>query len=660
MPTRGEISMTTISKAVALFGTEEPVAPVRTLRAGPLTAELKAGNLRHIRYEGIEALRAVAFLVRDRNWATYAPTLENLKVGQGGSDFLVSYDAVCSDQAQRLRYSARITARSDGSLRFEASGAAETDFVTNRAGFVVLHPLEGVAGRPVRVTHTDGKWEEAEFPRLISPGQPFFDIRALAHEVLPGVLATCTMQGDAYEMEDHRNWTDASYKTYIRPLSKPRPFTLRAGERFAQSVELTFEGSAGRASRATSDEIVVRLGGPAGAMPRIGLFIPPDETDGCLEAADLLAPVAPQFLVGHLDLRDRRTADALHRVQTLAEALGASVTLEIVLAGARRPGEELAEAASVAGAAGLRPEAVIASPHEYLKSWQPNETWPDVPPLEEIYGAAREAFPDSRIGGGMLAYFTELNRKRPPIAHCDFITHTTCPIVHDADDRSVMESLEALPWIAESVRAMSGGRPYRIGPSTIGMRLNPYGAGPVDNPDNRRLAMAWNDPRQRGLFGAAWNLGYAARIAEAGVEALALSAPVGAFGIAYRQTGFPQPWFEAKGQGVFPVYHVVRGLAQAAGAPHLETRSSRPGAVQALAWRHGERTTLWLANLTGEPQAVTIGGLRASSARLARLDLDRFVAAAAGPDGLATASAESPAERQELGPYAVLRLESDG
>jgi D-apionolactonase len=461
-------------------------------------------------------------------------------------------------------------------------------------------------------------------------------------------------------MEDQRNWTDASYKTYIRPLSKPRPFTLRAGERFAQSVELTFTGQAARPSGNATDPTTVRLGGPAGTMPRIGLFVPPDEATGSLEASDMMGHVAPQFLVAHLDLRDRRTADTLRRVQALAEALKTSITLEIVLAGTGRPGEELAEAAELTCAAGLRPEAVIASPHEYLKSWQPNETWPDVPPLEDIYDAAREAFPGSRIGGGVLAYFTELNRKRPPMAHCDFITHTTCPIVHDADDRSVMETLEALPWIAESVRAMSGGKPYRIGPSMIGMRLNPYGARPVDNPDNRRLAMAWNDPRQRGLLGAVWNFGYAARMAEAGVEALTLSAPVGAFGIAYRKALFRQPWFEAQSQCVFPVYHVVRGLAHAAGAPRLETQSSRPGAIQALAWRGGGRMILWLANLTGEPQDVTIEGLSAGAARMARLDLDRFAAAAGNPDGLATASAESPVGRQELGPYAVLRLEAGG
>ena len=256
------------SRAIMLFGTEQAVARPKTLRAGPLTVELENGNLRYVRYRGVEVLRAIAFLVRDRNWATYGPVIENLKVGQGPDDFAVSYEATCKDASQELRYRAAITGRADGTLRFEADGRALTDFVANRAGFVVLHPLEGVAGEPVEVTHTDGQVEQASFPRLISPSQPLFDIRALAHEVMPGVRATCTMEGDAYEMEDQRNWTDASYKTYIRPLAKPRPYTVRGGEAIRQSVSLTFRGAPsvrGRHGGARRQHHDRRADGPADA-----------------------------------------------------------------------------------------------------------------------------------------------------------------------------------------------------------------------------------------------------------------------------------------------------------------------------------------------------------------------------------------------------------
>src|SRR5919106_5564283 len=311
------------SRAIILFGTEQTVPKPKILRAGSLTVEVEHGNLRYIRYRGVEVLRAVAFLARDRNWATYGPIIENLKIGQGPGNFSVGYDATCKDQRQELRYRATITGRADGSLRFEADGRAITDFLTNRVGFIVLHPLEGVAGAPAEVTHTDGRVEQARFPRLISPAQPLFDVRALAHEVMPGVRATCTMEGDAYEMEDQRNWTDASYKTYIRPLSKPRPFTLPAGEAIRQEVSLTFRGAPSAAPSDTEEEVRIEVGGPSGrVMPRIGLWVPPGEAERSIAVAEQIRRLGPSLLVGTLDLRDPSGPPALHHLRALADAVG--------------------------------------------------------------------------------------------------------------------------------------------------------------------------------------------------------------------------------------------------------------------------------------------------------------------------------------------------
>ena len=147
--------------------------PRKTLRAGPLTCELDGGNLRYIRIGGREALRAIAFIVRDQDWGTYNPEIENLKVGQGPDDFEVSYDAICKDAVQELRYRATIKGAADGTPR--ASRRARTavsDFVTNRTGFVVLHPIEGVAGEPVEVLHTDGRRVRATLPGADRPDVP--------------------------------------------------------------------------------------------------------------------------------------------------------------------------------------------------------------------------------------------------------------------------------------------------------------------------------------------------------------------------------------------------------------------------------------------------------------------------------------------------------
>jgi hypothetical protein len=140
--------MTEPSLSIRLFGTEEPVSPPQVLRAGPLTAELEAGNLRYIRFEGVELLRAVSFIVRNKNWGTYNPEISKLDVQNRGGGFRVTYDAVTRDAEQEFRYSAEIEGSPEGRLSFRAKGRAVSDFVTNRTGFVVLHALEGVAGRP--------------------------------------------------------------------------------------------------------------------------------------------------------------------------------------------------------------------------------------------------------------------------------------------------------------------------------------------------------------------------------------------------------------------------------------------------------------------------------------------------------------------------------
>ena len=69
------------------------------------------------------------------------------------------------------------------------------------------------------------------------------NLRSLSHEVLPGLTATVCMEGDTFETEDHRNWTDASYKTYCTPLGKPFPAEVKKGTRIRQAVTLTLSGA---------------------------------------------------------------------------------------------------------------------------------------------------------------------------------------------------------------------------------------------------------------------------------------------------------------------------------------------------------------------------------------------------------------------------------
>ncbi|HEX3065295.1 MAG TPA: hypothetical protein VHQ39_07425, partial [Dongiaceae bacterium] len=368
------------SRAIKLLGTESPDPKSRILRAGAISAEFGNGALRYIRVNDIEVLRAIAFLVRDENWGTYAPVISNLKVKQGRDGFAVSYDARFGAPGRALNCHAEISASDGGELRFAAIASPEADFLTNRTGFVVLHPLSGVAGFPVDVQHVDGKMEKSKFPAIINPVQPFYSIRSLGHKVMPGLAATCWMVGDTFEMEDHRNWTDASFKTYVRPLAEPWPYTLPAGKEFKQIVILTFMGKLPKPKKAAGGKrIDVELGRAGAVLPQIGVAVPMEEAGPALSAASLMKAAAPGHLVCHVDGRQDDIAPALANYRRLGEATGADMVLEILLPGKQSPETELARIASAAREGGLRPAAVSVSPAVDLKAVLPGSKGPEAP-----------------------------------------------------------------------------------------------------------------------------------------------------------------------------------------------------------------------------------------------------------------------------------------
>lgn len=623
-------------RLMTLYGTDEPPPEEVVLEAGPLLMLFTAGALRAIKLQGVEVLRGVSFLVRDRNWATLVPEVKDLAIDRQADGFKVSFtcDGRTPSDGTRFVWQGRIEASVARGIRFEAVGTAEADLVTSRTGFIVLHPLEKVVGCPVAIEHSDGRVEETTFPDLIDPLQSFFDIRAMTHEPIPGVRATCRMEGShPWETEDHRNWLDASFKTYFRPLGLPWPYTVPAGETIRQTISLTFQPSIAGLELAPDDAAVtVAVGDRSGsAMPEIGLAVIPEELDAAAAVAGVVAELGPQTLVVRVAADTKDLPGVLRRVARLAAALGADPALEIVLPLKAAPEVELDLVAVAAATAGLDPASVAVSPEVDLHSYPPSVDRPPSLPLEAIYAAARDAFPGVPLGGGMFSFFTELNRRRPPVELLDFIQHATAANVHAADDRSIMETLESLPHLFRSTRAFAGDLAYRIGPANIGMAFNPYGAATSPNPQRLKRTMVTDDPRQGALFGAAWAAGYLARAVQGGLDAVTMMAPAGPFGV-------------VDGAGPRPAFHVLRGFAALAGAPVLQAASSDPQRLLACAAQRAGRRELWLANLTKESLEVRIAGLRVAELHV----LDET-----SPRAWARREAEAAVK---LGAYAVARL----
>ncbi|MBN9070038.1 MAG: hypothetical protein J0H34_00245, partial [Rhizobiales bacterium] len=188
-------------------------------------------------------------------------------------------------------------------------------------------------------------------------------------------------------------------------------------------------------------------------------------------------------------------------------------------------------------------------------------------------------------------------------------------------------------------------------------RENPYGKATTPNPDNERLCLSEIDPRQRGLFNAAWMLGYIAACARGGVDWLALGAPSGSFGHIHRKGGAAAPYFDGlQDTAVYPGFHVIAGLAGVGAADLLDATVSPKGAVEALAVRVGGRTDLWLANRTAEPVVADLGEAAAEGARIVVLDADGFERLTADPAYLETAARDLSGPTVTLDAYAVARV----
>jgi hypothetical protein len=204
---------------------------------------------------------------------------------------------------------------------------------------------------------------------------------------------------------------------------------------------------------------------------------------------------------------------------------------------------------------------------------------------------------------------------------------------------------------------MIGKVPYHIGPTGIPCRDNPYGAAVAPNPNNGRVCLSDVDPRQRGLIAAAWNLGYLSAAARAGVDAVAFGAATGSQGMIYRRLAHTQPWFDRGGARVYPTYHVIAGLCAAGGARRIDTDSTAPSKVAAVAHRSGGSQVLWLANLSGDNQRLKVNGFD-GPARLHILDERSFEAAARDRAWLDNgATFIRKVGSLELLPYGVARIQ---
>ncbi len=643
-----------MSRDILLTGTSVTEAAIRPLRAGPLEAHFDAGALRWIRWNGVEVLRSIALFVRTPGWGTPPAVITGLDIREDAQGFSVSYDAHYGAPGAGVRAAIRLTGAAAGKVSAEAVIRAEVPFDTNRTGFVILHPLDGFAGTEVHVDHASAPARDLTIPARISPGQPVMDMRAITHRPVPGLTVETRFDGDIFEMEDHRNWSDASFKTYSRPIGLPYPYRLVPDVPVAQSVtvSITDRGAQGAAASAVSVREIDGQRLPDYALPldRLG------DAEAALAWPEAARKLAPGWLLLRHDAAWEAVDADLSPLARLLELTGAKLEVQAILASQSDEAAkaEIAALATRFDRAGISVGRIGAFAKIDEQSFQPGEARPPHPSEAAIAAGLARHFPGSVRIGGSPAFFTEFNRKRPVPALWQGLSFATTPTVHAADDASVLETLQSLPHILASAGALADGLPLSIGPVGIGARINPYGPGPVLNAPEAREGMAARDPRQRGLFAAAWTVGYLTAIARFAPERFAFGAPVGPFGLISTRQDHARPFWDDLPEGaLYPLYHVARHISAAAGGALLEAEIRDETAR--LFWRHGGRREALIANLTSRPRALPAADFsRPLVSLLDAASLERF---SHDPEASAPQAKDLPAE---LDAYAVCALVEEG
>ncbi|HYO89594.1 MAG TPA: hypothetical protein VER79_13170, partial [Candidatus Limnocylindrales bacterium] len=306
-------------------GTGSPPPETQALRAGPLTLDYENGLIRNVRLGEREIVRAVYAAVRDHNWGTVPGVLKDVALEVQPNSFDLRFTSEHQQDGVHFVWHGQISGSATGVVQFSFDGEARSSFQRNRIGFCVLHPME-LGGQPMEVVHTDGTTEASRFPRFIAPHQPVYDIRALRHQVLPGLTAEVRMDGDAFEMEDQRNWTDASFKTYCTPLGLPFPVDVQSGERVQQEITIRLIGTAPAAAVDEPALIVSVSDGSATPVPPIGIGWAAGAVLSERERTQLAA-----LKLAHLrvEVVPETALDILHEAADTAHALGAQ--LEVAL-----------------------------------------------------------------------------------------------------------------------------------------------------------------------------------------------------------------------------------------------------------------------------------------------------------------------------------------
>ena len=435
-------------------------SPIR-LRAGSLSMQYDNGMVRYISSGRNELIRMIYSAVRNKDWLTISPLISDEKIELNSDSFRISYRSRYLSGNIDFVAEYIIAGNSDNSLSFSMKGVAVKSFKKNRTGFCILHPIEECTGKSCTIIHGNGSEEETYFPEYIDPYQPFRDIRSMKWQVA-GLNCSLDFEGDIFETEDQRNWTDASYKTYCTPLERHFPVKMSKGELINQRIELKVHGDF-QATNSNDDTIKITINRYISfPVPAIGIGRSTRPESMTTNEIRVLSKLKFDQYRVDLHLFDPDWMAIAEAAASEAKLLGYPVELALFF-----DDNALAQCHEVIKwLSGIKPEIALLILYHKKAAATPDSL------TETLIPVLKNAFPGVGIATGTNANFAQINRNRPQSAMADYICYSIHPQEHAFDNKTLVENLKAQEYTVKSCKMFSGKKGVWVSPVNIQRRFN--------------------------------------------------------------------------------------------------------------------------------------------------------------------------------------------
>jgi len=602
---------------IARHGGSRPLVSPRSLLDDHVAFGLEPPSVRNVTIDGFDVAQTITFSVRDKSWGTVESTnwSSSIETTNGRIDITMTGRFTSED----IDLEATIKLRTDGkgSLFYDVSAVALRDFERARIGICVMHPAR-LAGELLEVTTPDSRYSTV-FPDEISASRVISNIVSLRHGTGANNHVVFDFEGELFEFEDQRNWTDSSYKTFCTPLSLPWPVSVSSGDLVEQSLRISTDGGSASvrtwdvASRSATASVHVDLESVGDPMPSIGVL--------CVADPDALS-TAVRLGLPHVRMSlDAQSDSASTDLTAAIEGLGDSHTmleLEIVAASPN----DLPKVHDLVAELDDRLTSVFVFDRETQITSVEYES-----ALEDLRNHA-----NVNIGGGSGSNFGAINFNFDRVAFdsMQILTFPMSPQVHYTDFFSVVENLDAQSVVADNGKRIAGERPLSIGPIT----LLPRRAG---DPLGK-------DSRSDSLFCAAWTVASMEKLIPSDAESLT-----------YHQIG-GDAGIGTEDGSLTPTYHLLADLGEFRGATWLPvTVGDASARVGVIALKRRSECLLIVANVGPQPIDIDLD-LPSTDVTLRMLDETTYDLAMIDRESYLARSTKWNGEALHLLPFAIATL----